>query len=126
MPLVYLVFGVLSLSAGVKGAWLLRRRARLYELIAREIDLSKLADGIYAGTLLRDGSSYDLVVRVRDGRIVSVGKVFVETRSQTRRADASDAEAAQTDEAEPEVDVVSGATLSTKAFGLRSENLLPL
>ncbi|HKU42417.1 MAG TPA: FMN-binding protein [Polyangiales bacterium] len=84
-------------------------------LVIREVDLSKIADGTYAGSYHKGRFTYDVEVAVRDHRIVAIKNKNPRTRDLGEWNDR--AEAAMVSKQSINVDVVSGATLNTKAFG---------
>ena len=91
-------------------------------LVIREIDLSKIANGTYVGSYHKGRFTYDVEVAVRDHRIVSIKNKNPRTRALG--AWNEQAEAAMVASQAINVDVVSGATLNTKAFSKAVEQAL--
>lgn len=83
-------------------------------LVIREVDLGQIADGVYTGSYHKGRWSYDVEVTVRNHRILTV------KNKNERMQVASDwnakAEAAIVEKQAIDVDVISGATVNTKAF----------
>jgi uncharacterized protein with FMN-binding domain len=107
VPLLYLMFNGMS---AVK------------RLVVRDVDLSKVADGTYTGAYHRGRWTYDIEVVVRNHRIQSI-------KNTNTKMDAvgdfnAQAEAEIVRQQRVAIDVVSGATLNTKAFSKAVENAL--
>lgn len=115
MKIALIVVGVLAVLM-VPMAWLMfHGMSEIKQLVVREIDLAKVPDGVYAGSYHKGRWTYDVEVTVREHRMVAV------KNTNTRMAAVKDwndkAEAAMLDKQKVNIDVVSGATLNSKAFG---------
>lgn len=99
VPLSYLMFHGMS---------------EIKHLVIREVDLGRIADGIYTGSYHKGRWTYDVEVTVRGHRIVTV------KNNNERMKAAGDwnakAEAAIVQKQAIDLDVISGATVNTKAF----------
>jgi uncharacterized protein with FMN-binding domain len=84
-------------------------------LVLRDVDLSRLADGVYLGSYHKGRWTYDVEVTVKDHRLVSI--VNTNARMNTDKDWNEKAAHAMLGNQTVRIDVVSGATLNTKAFG---------
>lgn len=88
--------------------------SEIKHLVIREVDLAQVDDGVYTGAYHKGRWSYDVEVVVREHRIVAV------KNKNERMKVASDwnakAEAAIVERQAIDLDVISGATVNTKAF----------
>jgi uncharacterized protein with FMN-binding domain len=85
------------------------------------IDLSKIADGVYAGSFKKGRFAYSVEAAVKDGRIQAV------KAADTKQATSAIIEqifARIVQEQSVRVDTVSGASLTTKAVSKAVENAL--
>ncbi|MEY4582648.1 MAG: hypothetical protein RL701_7351 [Pseudomonadota bacterium] len=112
LTFLVLVLVTLTLAALLRSACTDSEVRSVHALIAREVDMSKLPDGDYVSAYRKGSWTYDVEVTVRNHRLVAL--TTSNPRSDTpNAADADDNLGAEVDD----VDVVSGATLNTKAYG---------
>ncbi len=114
MKTLLIVVGLLA-ALIVPLSWLMfYGMSEIKQLVIREVDLGHVADGVYRGSYHKGRWSYDVEVIVRDHHIVAV------KNKNERMKVASDwnakAEAAVVEKQAIDLDVISGATVNTKAF----------
>ncbi|MET0386585.1 MAG: FMN-binding protein [Polyangiales bacterium] len=115
MEIALMALGVVTVLVTPLAVLCFQSAREVKALVSQEVDLSKLDDGVYASACKRGRWTFDVAVSVRDHRIVSI--VCNNTRAhalplwQQPAANALFATPATT------IDVVSGATLNTRAFG---------
>lgn len=115
MKTLLIVLGVLVLIAVPLSALMFYGMSEIRQLVIREVDLQKVADGTYNGSYHKGRWTYDVEVRVEDHRIKSVKNT--NTRMNQALHDWNEqAEAAILAKQSLDIDVVSGATLNSKAF----------
>lgn len=92
------------------------------KLVVSDVDLTGIDDGVYSGTYHKSRWTYDMEVTVTGHKIVSIKN----TNPKTKMAKKFDETAARKiiEKQSPNIDAVSGATISTKAFGKAVENAL--
>jgi uncharacterized protein with FMN-binding domain len=92
------------------------------KLVINDVDLAAIADGVYSGSYHQARWTYDLEVTVAGHKITSIKNI----NPKTKRAKGFNGKAAMEiiKKQSPEIDAVSGATISTKAFGKAVENAL--
>ncbi|MEY4579477.1 MAG: hypothetical protein RL701_4180 [Pseudomonadota bacterium] len=83
-------------------------------LVIQSVDLEKVPDGRFHGSYHKGRWTYDVEVVVADHRIVSVKNI--NPRMKAARAFNDAAEAKMIELQRVDVDVVSGATLNSRAF----------
>lgn len=115
MKLLLVLLGTLILAAVPLAIFVFYGMRAVRRLVVREVDLAKLSDGTYTGSYHKGRFTYDVQVTVRDHRIVAIANTNPRTRDLGSWNE--DAEAAMIAAQSTKVDVVSGATLNTKAFG---------
>lgn len=122
MKTILIIIGALA-ALIVPLSWLMFYGMReIKQLVIREVDLGHVADGVYRGSYHKGRWAYDVEVIVRDHRIVAV-------KNKSERMEvASDwnakAEAAIVEKQAIDLDVISGATVNTKAFEKAVERAL--
>ena len=92
------------------------------KLIIQEVDLSKVSDGNYTGSFHKGRWIYDVEVAVKDHKIVSIKNINQKMDKFKEFNDKAEAEIIAKQSVN--IDVVSGATVNTKAFGKAVENAL--
>ncbi len=97
---IILVAGILFASQGL---------SEMQELVIYDVDLGKLPDGVYTGKFDRYRWAHTVEITVKDHRIASIQAT---NRQQIHDELINRIITQQT----PKVDVVSGATVSSKAF----------
>jgi len=120
-----IVLAVFALAVLGGGLWLrsktLAFEAKINAIQIRDVDLSQVADGTYTGAADAEVIRAEVKVTVRDGRITAIDLVRHDTgRGQDARAIPDRVVAAQS----LSVDVVSGATYSSKVILKAIENAL--
>lgn len=114
MKIVWIVLGVLALLAVPIVFIMFYGMGELRRLTIHEVDLARVPDGTYEGAYHKGRFRYDVRVTVRDHRITEVRAQ--QPQHDPMREFATKAERAILDRQSVAVDVVSGASLSTKAF----------
>ncbi|MET0385219.1 MAG: FMN-binding protein [Polyangiales bacterium] len=114
MKILLIIVGALLVLALPMTALMFYGMREVRELVIGEIDLTKLADGVYTGSYHKGRWTYDVEVTVRDHHLVSI--VNTNTRMNNLKDWNQQAARAMLDKQSIHVDVVSGATLNTKAF----------
>jgi uncharacterized protein with FMN-binding domain len=92
------------------------------KLAINDVDLTKISDGVYKGNYHKGRWTYDARVTVRDHRIVDVAN----TNKRMEMMKDLNTKAAKEiiKNQSPRIDVVSGATVNTRAFQKAVENAL--
>ncbi len=122
MRKVWYILGGLAVIAVAFVLFLFYGMGAVRSLQVGDVDLSKVGDGVQEGEFHKGRWSYKVAVSVKDHKITGIevlggsGKMF----SDLNREITAKVVAGQT----PNVDVVSGATATTKAFTKAVENAL--
>jgi uncharacterized protein with FMN-binding domain len=108
-----IAFRLLGATAGM---------GEIRKMVINDVDLTSHADGVYKGSYHKSRWTYDVEVTVADHKIVAVKN----TNDKTKMAKGFNKTAALAiiKKQSPKIDAVSGATISTKAFGKAVENAL--
>jgi uncharacterized protein with FMN-binding domain len=114
MKVTLLVVGVLVLLAIPVSALMFYGMSEIRQLVVREVDLQKVANGTYSGSYHKGRWTYDVEVVVQDHRIKSVKNVNAKMKALQDWN--TSAEAAFVEKQSVNIDVVSGATLNSKAM----------
>ena len=115
MKILLIVLGVLTLLAIPMSILMFYGMSEIKQLVIREVDLQKVADGTYTGSYHKGRWTYDVEVRVEDHRIKSVKNT--NARMNQALGDWNEkAEAAIVAKQSLDIDVVSGATVNSKAY----------
>ena len=114
MKIALIILAVLAVLAIPMSILMFYGMSEIRQLVIREVDLQKVADGTYTGSYHKGRWTYDVEVVVQDHRIKSV-------KNTNSRMDAlsdwnQQAEAAVLAKQSVNIDVVSGATLNSIAF----------
>lgn len=115
VKILLIVFGVLALLAIPMTALMFYGMSEIKQLVMREVDLQKIADGTYTGSYHKGRWTYDVEVRVQGHRIKSVKNTNARM-NQALHGWNDKAEAAILARQSLDIDVVSGATVSSKAY----------
>jgi uncharacterized protein with FMN-binding domain len=91
-------------------------------LVINSVDLSKVADGVYSGAYHKGRWTYDVQVSVKDHKIVDVKNT--NKRMEMMKDFNAKAAAEIIKRQSPQIDIVSGATIHTKALAKAVENAL--
>jgi uncharacterized protein with FMN-binding domain len=114
MKTALIILGIVAVLA-VPLLWLMfYGMADIKAMVIRDVDLTRLADGTYRGSYHKGRWTYDVEVEVRDHRITSAKNLNV--RMDAVKDWNDEAEAAILERQSINIDVVSGATVNTKAF----------
>jgi uncharacterized protein with FMN-binding domain len=92
------------------------------KLVINDVDLTRITDGAYAGSYHKGRWTYDVKVSVKDHKIAAV-EVTNKRMAMMKDFNAK-AEAEILKRQSPRIDVVSGATISSKAYGKAVEMAL--
>lgn len=114
MKVALIVLGILALLAVPLTMLMFYGMSEIRQLVIREVDLQKIADGTYTGSYHKGRWTYDVEVVVQSHRIKSVKNV--NTRMDALHDWNESAEKAFVDKQSTNIDVVSGATLNSKAM----------
>jgi uncharacterized protein with FMN-binding domain len=114
MKVALIVLGILALLAVPLTILMFYGMSEVRQLVIREVDLQKIADGTYTGSYHKGRWTYDVEVVVQSHRIKSVKNV--NTRMDAVHDWNASAEKAFIDKQSVNIDVVSGATLNSKAL----------
>jgi uncharacterized protein with FMN-binding domain len=92
------------------------------KLVINDVDLAKISDGVYQGAFHKGRWTYDARVTVKDHRIAEV----VNTNKSMEKARTLNEKIAEAilKKQSPRIDVVSGASVHTRAFEKAVENAL--
>lgn len=92
------------------------------KLVINDVDLAKISDGVYEGKYHKGRWTYDARVTVKDHHIVEVAN----TNKRMEMVKDLNTKTAQEiiKKQSPRIDVVSGATINTRAFQKAVENAL--
>ncbi len=107
------VVGVLLLNSGSK---------EILALEIKDVDLGAIPDGVYAGRYYKGRWTYDVEVTVKDHRIAAV--VNTNSRMSVNKDWNEEAARAVIAKQTPNVDIVSGASINSRAFEKAVENAL--
>ena len=108
---VGILFFVLNLGMG-----------EVQKLVINSVDLTKIADGVYQGSYHKGRWTYDVQVTVKNHAITAVKNT--NKRMAVMKEFNDKVEAAIIKKQSPQVDVVAGATVNTKAMGKAVERAL--
>ena len=114
MKIVLIVLGVLAVLAIPMTILMFYGMSEVRQLVIREVDLQKVGDGTYAGSYHKGRWTYDVEVVVQDHHIKSVKNT--NTKMDALHDWNEQAEQAMLAKQSVKIDVVSGATLNSKAF----------
>lgn len=92
------------------------------KLVINSVDFSKVADGVYPGTYHKGRWTYDLQVTIKDHQIVEIKNT--NKRMEMFKDLNSKAAVEIIKKQSPQIDIVSGATICTRAFQKAVENAL--
>lgn len=112
---VVIVLTLISFIFGSMGIGSIKKMA------INEVDLSNVSDGVYKGAFYKNRWNYDVEINVKDHQIVSIKNTNkLPGPNQQRLVD--EAIRAMIAKQSIKIDVVSGATVNTKAFQKAVEN----
>lgn len=123
MKITLIIVGVVAVLALVSFVFGSMGIDHIKKMVINEVDLSKVPDGIYKGTFHKTRWNYDVEINVKDNKIVSIKNTSkLPSSSQQKLVDG--AVKAMLAKQSVKIDVVSGATINTKAFQKAVENAL--
>jgi uncharacterized protein with FMN-binding domain len=114
MKVALIILGIVGLLAVPLSILMFYGMSEIKQLVIREVDLQKVSDGMYTGSYHKGRWTYDVEVVVQNHRIKSVKNI--NPRLRTMQDWNAKAEAAMIERQSLDIDVVSGATLNSKAF----------
>ncbi|HET8936469.1 MAG TPA: FMN-binding protein [Polyangiales bacterium] len=114
MKVALIVVGILALLAVPLSILMFYGMSEIRQLVIREVDLQKVADGTYDGSYHKGRWTFDVQVVVQDHRIRSVKNV--NARMKALQVWNDRAEQAFIQRQSVSIDVVSGATLNSRAM----------
>jgi uncharacterized protein with FMN-binding domain len=123
MRTLVIVLGIIAVTVGPFLFYLFNGMGRIRRLVVKDVDLSKLADGVYTGSYHMTRWIYDVQVTVKNKRIVEVKNVNQRMEKRSPRFNAKGV-AAIVKAQSPRIDVVSGCTINTRSLGKAVENAL--
>lgn len=91
-------------------------------IVINEVDLTRVEDGIYHGKFHKRRWVYDLQVTIKDHKIVEIKNVNNQTEAYNKFI--RDAARKIVESQSLQIDIVTGATINTKAFCKAVENAL--
>lgn len=124
MKILLITLGVIGVISAVLVFVMFYGMTEIKRLVIREVDLSKVPDGTYTGSYHKGRWVYDVQVTVKDHRILSAKNT--NPRMDTAKELNEKAEAAILAKQSIDIDVVSGATVNTRAFQKAVENALAM
>jgi uncharacterized protein with FMN-binding domain len=92
------------------------------KLVINSVDLTKVADGVFSGTYHKGRWTYDVQVSVKDHKIVDVKNT--NKRMEMMKDWNAKAVAEVVKRQSPQIDIVSGATINSRALAKAVENAL--
>lgn len=114
MKVALIIVGILALLAIPLSILMFYGMSEIRQLVIREVDLQKVADGTYTGAYHKGRWTFDVQVVIENHRIKSVKNV--NARMNALQEWTASAEAAFVEKQSVNIDVVSGATLNSKAM----------
>jgi uncharacterized protein with FMN-binding domain len=114
MKILLIVLSVVVLIAIPLSILMFYGMSELRQLVINQIDLQNVEDGTHTGSYHKGRWTYDIEVVVRDHRIVSVKNT--NARMNALNDWNAKAEMAMLEKQSNKIDVVSGASLNSKAF----------
>jgi uncharacterized protein with FMN-binding domain len=123
MRTLVVVLGIIAVILGPFLFYLFHGMGAIRRLVIKDVDLAKLADGVYTGSYHKARWIYDVEVTVKSHRIVQVKNVNQRMEKRSPRFNTKGV-AAIVKAQSPRVDVVSGCTINTRSLGKAVENAL--
>lgn len=114
MKVFLIIVGILAVLAVPLCILMFYGMSEIRQLVIREVDLQKVSDGTYIGSYHKGRWTFDVEVIVQDHRIKSVKNL--NSRMNALQDWTASAESAFVEKQSVNIDVVSGATLNSKAF----------
>ncbi len=122
MQTALIIILAILLLIGIGINKILKGNKEIKNMIIEEVDLSKVADGVYTGKF-ENIRSHEVKVKIKGHRIVAIKRIGVQ-RDESKKDTADKAIDKMIVEQSVAIDTVSGATLSTKAIQKAVENAL--
>jgi uncharacterized protein with FMN-binding domain len=122
MKVLLIVLMVIAVIVGFMLFFLFYGMGEIRRLVIKEVDLSRISDGSYEGKYRKGRWAYDLQVTVKDHRIVGIKATNKQMEPVMQMNEKIAAEILK--KQSPVIDVVSGATIYTRAYQKAVENAL--
>lgn len=123
MRTLVIILAIIAIIVGPGAFYIFHGMRGVRKLVIKDVDLSKLADGVYTGSYHRTRWVYDVQVTVKNKKIVDVKNTNTVMMKRSPKTDGKVASAIVKAQS-PRIDVVSGCTINTKALGKAVENAL--
>ena len=114
MKIALIILGILAVLAVPLSILMFYGMSEIRQLVIREVDLQKVSDGMYIGSYHKGRWTFDVEVVVQNHRIKSVKNL--NSRMNALQDWTASAETAFVEKQSVNIDVVSGATLNSKAL----------
>jgi uncharacterized protein with FMN-binding domain len=122
VKIAVMVLGLLAVLSVPLSIFMFYGMGEIKNLVIRQVELSKLRDGVYRGSYHKARWTYDVEVAVRDHRMTSIKNL--NPRMDTAADLNAKLEAMMLERQRTDIDVVSGATIHSKAFQKAVETAL--
>ena len=125
MKIISITFSGIVTIAIIIGSLIMSLNASMNQirnLVISQIELSKIADGAYKGEYHKGRWSYDLIVTLANHKIVKIQNI--NKRMEMYKGFNQKAAEEIIKKQSPQIDVVTGATIHTKAFSKAVEDAL--
>jgi len=123
MKVVLIVIAVLLLLGLVGFFFASYGLSDIRKMVVREVDLSKVPDGVYTGRFHKARWTYEVEVTVKDSRIEKIRTLNKQPNDDMQKL-ADGAAAAIVEKQSLRIDAVSGASINTKAYCKAVEDAL--
>jgi uncharacterized protein with FMN-binding domain len=125
LMIVGIVAGVILVLAGIMFVAVTAGMGEIKKMAVAKVDPSMVPDGVYHGRFSKNRWTFELEITVKDHRIVSIKDAKKGgTKLETEKDFFDKAAAAITEKQSTDIDVVSGATVHTRAFRKAVEDAL--
>ncbi|MBD3318128.1 MAG: FMN-binding protein [Chitinivibrionales bacterium] len=122
MKIVLIVVGVIVLLLAVGFIFATMGLSEIKNMAINEVDLSKISDGVYTGTFQKARWTHNVEVTVKDHKITEIKNTNELPEGNKKLVDGAIEKILQKQSVD--IDAVSGATVSTKAFQKAVEDAL--
>ena len=123
MKIFLIVIGIIIVLGIVGFIFASMGLSDIKKMVIKDVDISKLPDGVYTGTFHKVRWTYDVEVTIKDHKIADIKSTNkLPDVSQEKVVDG--AIKAMKEKQSIDIDVISGATVNTKAFRKAVENAL--
>jgi uncharacterized protein with FMN-binding domain len=114
--------GGLAVIAGLFFLFFNLGMGEIRKLVIKDVDLSKITDGVFEGKYHKGRWTYDLQVTIKDHKIVAI--TSTNKRMDMFKEINAKIAAEMINKQSTKIDVVSGATIFTRAYQKAVENAL--